>query len=111
MIDDSTDWMAVRGKLASILYSPAPLAERLESLRAEFRRLGPSVLSMELESMARSAYDNRENPFLDVGKDLLIYCDEQHYRALANRGETPRWIPDLRRHEQERRLREEQDDL
>ena len=27
--------------------------------------------------MARSAADNREAPFLDVGKNLLTYCDQE----------------------------------
>jgi hypothetical protein len=29
---------------------------------------------------------------LDVGKDLLTFCDQQLYRELEERGEDPSWI-------------------
>ena len=51
--------------------------------------------------MARSAADNREAPFLDVGMDLLMYCDSRLCRELEARGEDPRWVSELRRHEPE----------
>jgi len=99
----STDWMAVRGRLADILYNSAPLSDRLEVLRAELSQIehGLHVPYLELDSMTRSAAENREAPFLDVGKELLTYCDSHFYRQMEIRGEDPRWLPDLRRHEQE----------
>lgn len=101
----STDWLSVRERIASILYSHQPLADRYEALCRELEsvRNGYSLFAvrLELESMARSAEDKREAPFLDVGKNLLIYCDQELYREAEARGEDPRWITDLRRREQE----------
>ena len=101
----STDWIAVRGRLGTILYGQASLADRYEALCQELEplRKGYSLFAVrqELESMARSAADNREAPFLDVGKNLLVYCDQELYRQVEARGEDPRWITELRRHEEQ----------
>jgi hypothetical protein len=87
------DWMKVRERFAALLYSQAPLPQRLESLRAEIRALECGTdLSLELDSMARSAADNREAPFLDVGKDLITYCDSRLYQEMGDRGEDARGL-------------------
>jgi hypothetical protein len=104
-VNPSTNWMAIRSRLAKILYSDEPLRKRYQAIHKEFETLkGRDALSnvrMEFDSMARSAADNRERPFRIVGKDLLTYCDSELYRELEARGEDPRWITELRRHEQE----------
>lgn len=87
------DWMRVRERFAALLYSQAPLLQRLESLRAEIQTLDCSAdLNLELDSMARSAADDREAPFLDVGKDLITYCDSQLYQGMEDRGEDGRGL-------------------
>lgn len=115
----SPSWMAVRERLAVILYSGAPLVDRYNNICKELEPLNRGYAALgvrlELDSMARSAADSRESPFLDVGKDLLTYCDSQLYRELEAQGEDPRWITELRRHEQEiaerERLRETEEEL
>jgi hypothetical protein len=103
---NSPEWQAIRDRFADILYSNAPLAERMESLVTEIDQLKRShgiytELDMELDSMARSAAENRNAPFLDVGKGLLTFCDSKLYAQLVMRGEDPRWIASLRQHEEE----------
>jgi hypothetical protein len=102
----SVDWLAVKNRIAVILYSPAPLAERYTAICKELepldrRNFTLSGVRIELDSMARSASEGREAPFLLVGKDLLTYCYSRLYREIESRGEDPRWITRLQEHEEE----------
>ena len=101
------DWMKVRECFVTLLYSHAPLPQRLESIREEVQMLSCGTdLDLELDSMARSAADNREAPFLDVGKDLITYCDSQLYREMEVRGGDARGLLEFlecKREEEERR--------
>jgi hypothetical protein len=91
----STDWIVrQRPACGPVLYGPAPLATRYETICKELEPLrnGYSLFAVrqELESMARSAADDREAPFLDVGKNLLTYWDQELYREVEAGGEDPR---------------------
>ena len=106
MVSSSPDWRALRERLSVILHNGAPLLDRYRTLLSELEQMPQHcyaiyAVRLELESMARSAKEGRELPFLNVGKDLLVYCDSRLYQDLRLRGEDPRWVAELSRSEQQ----------
>ncbi len=81
---DPQSWLSLRDRIAGILYDDESLIDRFKSVAAAVQKIGPRATQVEpeLASMRRAAQENREKPFLLVGREILVWCQQQ-YRAAA----------------------------